>query len=293
MIMENENNHFFSKKFIFGLSAAIFWAIAIVAARFIFQQGESPYTFVFWTTIAAIPAWSLYLIKHNKEFKILRGKLILSLLIIGVVGSIGINIMESLALKNTTAINFAFLVRAIVVFTVIFAYIFFKEPITTKKSLLILIILAGSFLLVTKGTAIKLQRGDLYTLIVAATIAFVNNILVKFTVSVIHPDLSAALVFFIGLAPITLFAYLNQGLKMPLSWPIIFLVVICNVLLVQFRNRAYKIATASFVTMMMSFTPVITAGLSLIILKETLSLIQIAGGALIVSAGILAQRMKI
>jgi drug/metabolite transporter (DMT)-like permease len=282
-----------STKFLFGLSAALFWAFAIVASRFIYNQGESPFTLVFWSSIGAIPVWFIHTLRHQNEMKKVNGKVLMSLLIIGLIGSVGISLMEGLALKHTTAVNFAFLIRMIVVFTIFFAWIFFKEPVTPKKLILVGLILTGSFLLVTKGGGVRLQLGDIFTLIEAATVAFVNNILIKFTVSQIHPDLSAALSFFVGLIPITIFAYLNGGLRIPISWLVVFLVVVCDILLVQFRNRAYKVASASFVTMIMSFTPVITAGLSFTLLNESLLPIQLFGGSMIVLAGIFAEKLKI
>lgn len=282
-----------NRRFIFGFLAAFFWAISIVISRYVFNQGENPYTMAFWTALLASPVWLYHLTKHKTEVKDLNSKVIASLIIIGVVGSIGISLMEVLALKNTTAINFSFLIRSVVVFTAIFALVAFKEPLTKKKIILITLIMLGSFLLVTRGKSIALRPGDMFTLIEAAAIAFVNNILIKFTVSKIHPDFSAAITFFIGLIPIIIFTIANNAVRLPINWFVILTVVACDILLVQTRNRAYKIATASYVTMMMSFTPVLATLFAFITLRESMTIVQLLGGGFIVLAGISAEKLNI
>jgi len=282
-----------SKKFFFGFSAAFFWAISIVVSRYVFQRGEDPYTMVLWTSLGAVPIWLYYAGKNQKQIYSLDKRVLLSLAVIGIAGSIGVSLMEVLALKYTTAINFSFLIRSVVVFTIFFAFVAFKEQITLKKLILVILTILGSFFLITKGQSLSLQRGDIFTLIEAAMIAFVNNILIKYTVSKIHPDFSAAMSFFIGLAPIIVFAYFANAIKWPLSWSVILIVVVCDVLLAQSRNRAYQLGTASFVTMMMSFTPVLVTLMAFLFLHESMTPVQLAGGILIVSAGVAAEKLKI
>lgn len=108
-----------------------------------------------------------------------------------------------------------------------------------------------------------------------------------------HPDVSAAGSYFFGLAFIILISITSHAISTPISLITVFLIIVCDILLAQTRNRAYKVATASFVTMIMSFTPVIVLFLSLGILGEKPDLIQLIGGLLIISTGFIAELVKI
>ncbi|KKR30218.1 MAG: hypothetical protein UT62_C0018G0001, partial [Parcubacteria group bacterium GW2011_GWC1_39_8] len=55
-----------------------------------------------------------------------------------------------------------------------------------------IIIVFGSYLLTTGGQGLVFGIGDIYTLLMAASAAFIANILIKHTVSKMHPDLSAS-----------------------------------------------------------------------------------------------------
>lgn len=282
-----------SRQFILGFLASFSWAVFIIIERGLLKNGENPYALLFWIELLSFPLWLILSLRNRKDIKLINTKVIVSLFTIGVFGAIGTNLLEYLALQSTTAINFSLLNRTVIVFTFIFAYFAFHEKITLKKIILSILIIAGSFLLITNGQGIRLMKGDIYTILEAACIAFVNNILIKFTVSKIHPDLSAAVSYYFALIPILLLSYFNQGLNAPKSWFWVICLVVLSIAISQFRNRGYKIATASFMTMMMSFTSVSVAILSLIFLGESISLIQLAGGILIVSSGIMAEKLKI
>jgi drug/metabolite transporter (DMT)-like permease len=282
-----------SKGLIYTFPGAILWAFSIVIVRYILNHGENPYTLVFWSSLISFPVWLLLFCHHLADLKKLTYQNYGLLCLIGVISSIGIDIIEVLALKYTTAVNFSFLIRSIVLFTIIFAWIFFKEKITAKKLVLVFLILAGSFLLTTQGKGFVFQKGDIFTLIEAATIAFVNNILVKVTVSKMHPDLSAAGTSLFSLLPIVIIAFLNNAIRFPIFPFWIALNSLLMILFLRLRNRGYQVSTASFVTMILSFTPVMVCFLSVLILKEGLTLIQAFGGIMIISTGILAEKLKI
>jgi drug/metabolite transporter (DMT)-like permease len=279
--------------FLLASATALTWAFSIVTAKHLFNYGENPVNLAFWTTAFAAPVWLFHLFRHKKEFPKLKRKIVFTLFIIGFGNSIGIALVEVLAIRYTTAINFSFLIRSVVLFTIIFSAIIFKEKITFKKIVLACLIIFGSYLLILRGGGLVLQPGDVLTLIEAATIAFVNNILVKFTVSKIHPDLSAAVSYFVGLFFIIVVSLLSQSIKTPVNLLFILLIVVFDIILIQTRNRAYKVSTASFVTMIVSFTPVVVSLLSLSLLNEKMTMLQIIGGLMIVSTGLIAEYVKI
>ena len=215
------------------------------------------------------------------------------LLVIGITGSIGLNLLQSLALKNTTAVNFAFLYRTIVVFTIILAWVFFKEKITKPKIVLAAVILIGSYFLTTSGRGLVLTKGDMYTLLMALSAAFIANILIKHTISKMHPDLSASAIAIVIIISLMVLGILTQSIKIPKQMFWIAIGAVISFLQVRTRNRAYQNASASFVTMIVSLTPVFVSIFSLIFLGERLDGVQMIGGFMIVAAGFLVNKTKI
>src|SRR3990167_1747732 len=154
---------------IYALLASFSWATQIVAAKVLLSLGENALNLSFWQTFIAIPFWVWLLSTVHKKVKI-KGKDIALILGQTLVGAVGVTIFNSLGVKYSTAVNFAFLVRTTVIFTVIFAYIFLGEKITFKKVLLSIFILLGAYLLTTDGQKIQITPGDLYTLAAASCI---------------------------------------------------------------------------------------------------------------------------
>lgn len=282
-----------SKGFLFAVTMSFFWAMAIVNMRFLLNAGENPLNMTFWINLFMAVFWLPLFAKHFRELLSLSVKYKALLVVIAVSSSIGINLLQSLAIQNSPAVNFAFLYRTIVVFTVILAWIFFKEKITKGKIVLTVMILAGSYLLTTKGEGLVLTRGDIYTLLMALSAAFIANILIKHTISKMHPDLSGSVITFITVASLLAISLGTRSLTVPKNIPWIAIGGLIAFIQVATRNRAYKIASASFVTMIVSVTPVFVSILSYFLLNEKLETIQLVGGLLIVSSGFLVEKLKI
>lgn len=282
-----------SKGLLYTLLATLFSAFAIVTTRAALVQGENALNFTAWTiSLTALP-WLFLFRKHTTEFKKLSRKTLFLLLFIGIASSIGINYLQALALAYSPATNFSFLYRTVIIFTIIFAWLFFKEPITKKKGLLVLIILIGSYLLTTNGQGLQFSTGDIYSILMAASAALVANILVKHTISKMHTDLSASVTMVIASISLLLFAAITNVLSMPQNMWLILFGAIFQFFLIFYRNRAYKHASASFVTMTFALAPLYVTLLSYLFLGERLSPVELMGGTLIVGSVFFVQRLKI
>lgn len=277
----------------FSLATSVLWAGAIVNRRSILSAGENPLNLEAWISIILIVPWSFLFYRHRKEFIALSWRYKFLLLFIGVAVSFGIDYLQALALANTSAVNFSFLYRTIVVFTIVFAHIFFKEPITYKKGVLAAIILIGSYFLTTNGRSITLTKGDIFTLMMAASAAFISNILIKHTIAKMHPDLSGAAISFVAAATLLTFGGMRGVLRVPNNFPLILLGVILSFGITLVRNRAYKHATASFVTMIVSLTPVFVALFSYPLLGERLDPLEFIGGLIIVGSTFFVEKFRI
>lgn len=277
---------------IFWLATSFTWAISLVLQRLILVRGENPLNLVLWISLFAAPLWLVLFKRHLKEFKKLSKKNIALLVFVGIAGSIGSSYLQSLSLKYTTAVNFSFLYRTIVVFTIIFAWIFFKEKITQKKLFIALLLLVGSYLLIIKGEGLILMPGDIYSLATAASGALIANILVKHTTAKMHHDLSAAVTMLVALVSLFIFSILTIKISIPRDYPLILITSLVYFSVIRLRNKAYTLATASFATMISSFTPLFVAIMSIPLLGERLETIQLIGGVLIISSGFLAEKLK-
>jgi len=282
-----------TQKFKYTFLAALTWAISIVMARYIFGLGENAYNVAFWTTVLAVPYWIYILSRQSKELKESTKQNYLILLGMGLVSTIGVSITEAFALKYSPAVNYAFLIRTVILFTMVFAYLFLGEKFTLKKVILAILILSGAYLLTTKGQLIAFTRGDIFTLIEAALIALGNNVFGKMATNRMSTNLSASGSFLIGVLPLAGLAYFNQAIAMPKSFLLISILTLLYILITVFRFNAYKHASATYVTMVFSFTPVFVSFMAIPILKEVLTPIQIAGGVLIVLAGVAVEKLKI
>lgn len=282
-----------SKGFIFSLSASFLWSISIIIVRFIQKSETNAYNIIFWVTIISFPYWLSLFLKQKEEIKKLHKEDFFILGAIGIISGILVSIFEFLALKYTPASNFSFLYRSVTIFTIIFASIFLREKITKKKILLVILILTGSYIFTTNGKMIALTKGDIFTLLEALFAAFGNNVLGKMATNRMSPNLSASGGYLFGFLPLLIFLSFKQALFFPKAPFLILILVIIYVAVEQIRYQAYKHANASFVSLVFSLTPVFVSLMSVPLLKEYLSPLQILGGFIIISAGIFVEKLKI
>ena len=282
-----------SKGFIFTFLSSFFWATSIVLGRIVLSHGENPYNLAFWTTILAAPYWLFVFSKEKKNVRKLTKKDIWLLVGMALISSVAVSFVEAFALANTPAVNFSFLIRMVSVFIIIFAAIFLHEPVTKKKLVLLITILSGAHLLTTNGQLLHLSTGDLLTLLEAMLLAIGNGVLIKLAANRMTPGLGASGRFAIALIPVILIAATHTTLHIPKEWLLILGITVGDFALTTFQFHAFKYASASFVTMIMSFTPVLVAFMAVPILKESLTPIQIVGGLLIISSGVLVEKLKI
>ncbi|MFH1565548.1 MAG: DMT family transporter [bacterium] len=282
-----------SKKFIYVFTAASFWAVSILLEKHILNSGENIYNLIFWAAILSVPYWIYVFYKNSGKIKQITKKDIWILFGIGFIETAAVNIVEMFAIKYTQAINYSFLMRTVVVFTIIFAFLFLKEEITKKKIILCIIILLGSYLFITNGKLMHFKIGDLLTIFDAVLITFGGTILGKMAVKRMGCEFSSSAGILIGIFPITAIAFLNKAIAFPKLPLFILLLGLSNILVIVFDYKGYKIASAAYITMIFSLTPVLVSLVAIPLFKESLAPIQIFGGGLIILGGVLCEKLKI
>lgn len=281
------------KGFIIALLGSIVWAITIVLYRIVLSGGENPFNLTFWTTILALPYWLFMLYKERGRVAKLKRSDYILLTAMALVSSIGVGLAEIFALKYSPAVNFAFLIRTVTIFTIVFAAVFLGERVTKHKIFLVATLLFGSYFLTTRGQGITLTRGDLFTLLEALLIAFGTNVLGKKATNRMTADAVSTGRFMIAFFPLIILALANTTIVIPQQMLLVLLITFLDFLLAVLIFHPFKLNTATYMTMIMSFTPVFVAVMSFPLLGESLTPIQLLGGSLIVLAGILVEKLKI
>jgi len=279
--------------FLFAISGSVVWAIAIVLYRIVLSAGENPFNLTFWTTVLAFPYWTALLFKERKSvIKLKRSDYVL-LAAMALVSSVGVGLAEVFALQNSPAVNFAFLIRTVTLFTIVFAFVFLREAITKNKLFLMIVLLTGSYLLATGGQSIRFTRGDLFTILEAMLIAFGTNVLGKLSTNRMPANTVSSVRFMMSVLPLIILALANTTVRVPMNMPLVLLITFLDFLLAYLIFQAFKHSTATFMTMIMSFTPVFVALIAFPLLGETLTPVQLVGGGLIVAGGIMVEALKI
>jgi len=279
-----------SKGFQYSITAAASWAMCIIGTKFLLGRGENSYNIVFWLALLVLPYWFMVFIKRISLLKTLNRGNYSVLMGMVIISGMLLPIIEVLAIKYSPAINYSFLIRSVVLFTAIFAYLFLSEKLTLRKFILIFLVVAGVFLLTTKGKLPNFTIGDILTLVEAVLISFGNTILGKMAVKFIDSKFAASFVFVFGFLPIFLIAFFNQAISIP-KLPLVFIALaLISIVAVIFRFNAYKNATASFITVVYTLTPVMVSFAAIPLFKESLSMIQMTGAILIILTGLLAEK---
>ena len=154
-------------------------------------------------------------------------------------------------------------------------------------------LLIGAYLLTTNGKIISLTKGDLFTILEAALIALGNNVFGKMATNRMSSQISASGSILIGFIPKMVLVMFLTTIVIPKMFLLTFILSIVYILLTEFRFIAYKHASATYVTMIFSFTPVLVSFMAIPFLHESMTLIQIIGGLFIIATGVMVEKLKI
>jgi len=289
------------------LIVAVVWAFEVFVAKLALLAGASVATFTIQTYIVTFMLLLLYVSPIViKELKKMPKNTFWQLMIAnGLHNGLG-EFFSYIGILFTTAINAGFLLQFTTVTTSTLAWIVLKEKMTKSKAITIIAIMIGTFLLITKGRLDILHIGDLI-LLFACLCWSSGNVLIRKTLkqTAVNPDIISFLRPIAGVPIQLVFVYLAP--LYPLAARSVFIVhwldfrfalfVLLHGLLVAvlwiFLNRTLKLASASYMTMMTSLTPLLVAILAMVFLHETLAPIQWLGVLIILSSSLVTQYLKI
>ena len=282
------------KGFLYVVLFSVFWSVNIILAKIGFLRGIDPFTFSFQMYFIASIILILYSISFKlKYFKAVNKKNIWKLILTGIIGS-GLGTMFGyLGLKLSTSVNYGFIIKTTIIFTVILSFLFLKEKLSWYKILLSISLLFGAYLISTGGLSLIPHIGD-FLIVVGALFYSISNIITKTLSRKIHPDILTMFRAVFAAFIISFFVVVVNPEFYILKYPLLmFSVGIVTAVLLIFLNRAIHATTISYMTMMSMITPVFVAVMGILILSENINLFQIIGGLLIIISGIFISRTDI
>lgn len=202
--------------------------------------------------------------------------------------------LATLGMDFTTSINYSFISRSTLIFSIILAYFFLGEMLNWGKISLMLTFFMGIYILATEGKGIVLQYGDI--LILLGTFFFSSfAILQKKLCSSLPPDIicwATALSGTIAAIAASLLLKINIFSQHYGGFYYIILAGAAEALAVLFVNKTIYTASVTYYTMMSMLTPLFNIFWGIIFLKEPLTTLQIAGGTILIISGVLVQRLR-
>jgi len=276
--------------FLVALSAACFGTNAIFA-RIGYDAGANPATFLFIRFLIASPV--MFLLMKARGFAFPRGKLLVSLILIGGIGLAGTTLCFYTAIQLAPVnliIVIAYMYPTVVT---LLSAVFLRQPITGYKTAALLMTIIG--ILFTIG----MDSGGYFPGIILAICAaiFYSFYLIFGSLSIQKAGAFPASTVII-LASMAIFGIV-LGFQDP-QWPmntsgwlaIIASALISTVLgLVAFYEGLKRIDTAN-AAIISTFEVVVAVALAIIILGETLTIPKIFGGGLVISAVIILARSE-
>ncbi|MBL7150506.1 DMT family transporter [Candidatus Microgenomates bacterium] len=282
-----------SKKLLYVLIFSLSWALLIFVNKLALNNGIKPVLYTIQTTFVSAILLTIYVfLTKKKELKEINAGVVKNLFFIG--GMVGIAYIAGIyGLKLSTSVNYGFLIKSTLVFSIIFAFIFLKEKMGRKKVLLLLIFLLGAYLITTNGVRVVPKVGDLLILFAAFCFSSVAIIQKQLTKKV-SPEIIGWGRNFFALIVLLFLAFLARINVLEFISPQFVLIVgILSAVLAIYLSKTLSVASVSYMTMMSMSVPVINSLLGILFLKEIMSIFQIIGGILIISSGVLVHKWKI
>jgi len=272
--------------------AVLFWSGNFIVGRGIHNE-IPPMTLAFWRWAIAlliILPFSLRPILRQKDL-IWRNLKILTFLAILSVTNFSMFIY--MALKSSTVTNAVLINSMIPIFIVIVSWMGFKERITLRQAVGIVISLTGLMFIITKGNlstliAVRFGKGDMWTISAGISWALYSALLRKCPVELDSLSFLAATII-IGIFFIFPFYIWEIGTGKTMNFThasigsIIYVALFASVLAYTFWNKAIQIIGANKTGVFIHLMPVFSIILAMIFLDEKLRGYHIKGTILIFS----------
>ena len=279
------------------------WASSLILAKIVFTENVGPIMFVALRYTLATP-FLLIMTLHNKRRKTTENvkKHWKILVLVGLSGPFISQIMQYIGLELTTASDALLLINLTPIFAVILAAIYLKEALTMEKVAGLALATIGATLIVM-NTSPDYTVFDLFRLlgnliVIASTLFFaINGIAGKIAVKSVDAVSTTFYSTLVAVPFIWISAVLLEDVTIlfrmsVMAWIIILWVAVVNTVLgFVLYYESMKYIEASHVQITLNLIGVWGVLMSVIVLQETVTILQIIGGFLTMVGVVIAQMM--
>jgi drug/metabolite transporter (DMT)-like permease len=286
----NSNNPLIG--FLFALLATAIWSGNFIVARDLSSE-IPPISLAFWRLTVAVIVFTPFAIKSIKDnWK----ELIKNYKYILITSFFGVTIFNTLiyiAGKTTTALNLSLISITFPIFIIIFSRFLYKEKITFRKIIGIILVMIGVSTIITKGSLTALlelsfHQGDIWMLL-AAIIFAIYSILLKRKPKELNLIPFQYTSFVIGLAMLFPFYLYEISITETVTYnsnaigSIIYIGVGASLLAFLLWNKAILLIGPTKSGMVYYTLPIFSGILAYFILNERLSFFHFYSAVLIIS----------
>lgn len=265
--------------------AVIFWGYSFVSTKILLNE-LPPITIAFFRQLIA--AATLFAILYIKKlFVKLPIRDILLMFVSSFFGIVLYFLFENTGLKYTTASNGSIIVAAVPIFTLITETLFYKFKLTTRVITCVIISVIGVFMVIfekgldfstgyTKGNLLMI--GAMVTWVIYTIIC--KSLTVKYSGIVITAyQMAAATILFIPFIIPEIDQW--QSISGYSLANLLYLAIFCSALAYYLFNMAVRGLGATVSSMFLNLIPVVSIIGGILVLNESVSIIQISGMLLI------------
>lgn len=276
--------------YILLILTTLFWSGNFVLGRGMHAE-IPPLSLSFWRWVIALVILCLFAVKHLYRQRQLVQHHSRFIIIQGLLGVAGFNSLIYLAIQTTTAINAVLINSCIPVLIVVCSWAMYREVMTVRQYLGVIVSLFGVVLIIAHGEidyllALSFNPGDLLVFAAALTWALYSSNLRNYPKE-LHPLAYQSGIVVSGLiilTPFYLFELSTVGgfrVTMASISTILYIALFASVLAFIFWNRAVRTIGANRAGPFIHLMPVFSTILAVIFLDETIQRYHLQGIGLI------------
>lgn len=270
--------------------SALFWSGNFVISRGMHAE-IPPLGLSFWRWLVALLILCLFGVQHLLAQHHIARRHWRFIVVQGLLGVAGFNTLIYLAMQTTTAINAVLVNSCIPVLIAVCSWVMFREALSLRQGLGVLLSLGGVVLIMVKGSweylrAVSFNPGDLLVLVAALLWALYSTNLKRYPHEM-HPFAYQTGIVISGLV-VLLPCYLYElslGKTMQVGLPslltIVYVALFASILAFIFWNRAVRTVGANKAGPFIHLMPVFSTLLAVVFLDEAIEPYHLAGIALI------------
>jgi len=278
--------------YILLILTTLFWSGNFVVSRGM-HADIGPLSLSFWRWVVAFLILSMFALRHLFIQKKIVCKHRRFIILQGLLGVAGFNTLIYLAIQTTTAINAVLINSCIPVLIALCSWIMYKETMSTRQYLGVIVSLSGVFSIIAHGEwafllDVNFNRGDLLVLLAAIVWALYSSNLRKFPHD-LHPfayQAGIVIVGLIGIFPFYLLEFYSVGgfeITTASVGTILYVAIFASVLAFLFWNKAVRTVGANKAGPFIHLMPVFSSILAVLFLDESIKSYHVLGIILIFS----------